>query len=101
MSTQKRASASTALNQPNQPKRPRDFRIKQERSCLTEEDVRRVIKEELEHAKSHSGHILSKLHQQRSRRDNETDAANDGKFFAGTEGRSGACSHSLSPRRKG
>ncbi|XP_056171947.1 calmodulin-binding protein 60 D-like isoform X2 [Syzygium oleosum] len=52
MSLQKRSSASSSSNQPDQPKRPRFFPIKQERSCLTEGDVRRVIKEELEHATS-------------------------------------------------
>ncbi|XP_039157775.1 calmodulin-binding protein 60 D-like [Eucalyptus grandis] len=61
---QKRASASTSSGQASLLKRPRLAPIDQvwslcernlvPRSFFTEEDVRRVVREELEHAKSHS-----------------------------------------------
>ncbi|XP_048132422.1 calmodulin-binding protein 60 D-like [Rhodamnia argentea] len=61
---QKRALPSTSSGQQSQPKKPCLAPVNQvwhlgernlvPRSFLTEEDVRRVIREELEHAKSHS-----------------------------------------------
>ncbi|XP_056171899.1 calmodulin-binding protein 60 D-like isoform X2 [Syzygium oleosum] len=64
MSTQKRALAPTSSGQASLLKRPRVARTNQvwhqsernhvPRSWLTEEDVRRVVREELERAKSHS-----------------------------------------------
>ncbi|KAI6704966.1 hypothetical protein NL676_007928 [Syzygium grande] len=64
MSTEKRALAPTSSGQASLLKRPRVARTNQvwhrsernqvPRSLLTEEDVRRVVREELERAKSHS-----------------------------------------------